>query len=124
MEEMEKNGQAEKLKNPDGMGKKGILLAAAGVLVFPGLHDGKHIGTCGALECVIRYTSLVAAALGHKCDGSLQRTLVLSFLGLEETIYSDHIFLLSYYIGFYVFSHSKVSDFTQKCIIFATRITL
>ena len=33
MEEMEKNGQAEKPKNPDGMGKKGILLAFAGVLL-------------------------------------------------------------------------------------------
>ena len=30
---MEKNGQAEKPKNPDGMGKKGILLAFAGVLL-------------------------------------------------------------------------------------------
>lgn len=33
MEEMEKNGQAEKPKKPDGMGKKGILLAGAGVLL-------------------------------------------------------------------------------------------
>ena len=33
MEEMEKNGQAEKPKKTDGMGKKGILLAAAGVLL-------------------------------------------------------------------------------------------
>lgn len=33
MEEMEKNGQAEKPKKPDGMGKKGILLAVASVLL-------------------------------------------------------------------------------------------
>ena len=39
MEEMEKNGLAEKPKNPDGMGKKGILLALAGVLPL-GLEDG------------------------------------------------------------------------------------
>ena len=30
---MEKNGLAEKPKKPDGMGKKGILLAFAGVLL-------------------------------------------------------------------------------------------
>ncbi len=33
MEEMEKNGLTEKPGNPDGMGKKRILLAFAGVLL-------------------------------------------------------------------------------------------
>ena len=93
MEEMEKNGQAEKLKNPDGMGKKGILLAAAGVLLV--LAVALCVVLAGLLLPRSQWTAGEDSCLYIDRDDTMDSVKIKSHLGWRMGLCAS---LLNYHV--------------------------